>query len=672
MRAPSINRRAGLRPGVFQIEINQSSGGLPASGASRPCQLLTKKHFLNLGRAGLTFCLVTLALAQAQAQRPLGCDVSSYQPDVNWTQVTNAGMKFCWAKATQATDYYNPDFTNQEAGAKAAGLYIGAYHYAQPSSDPNITGANSAVSEANYYWSVAGSYVKYGGGYLVPMLDWEDVGVTNQLSEATMSSWVNEWCNTVSNLAAASGVVGVRPVVYTGIWYSEPGTYPGLNSTVTNWANWMSDYNGQNPQVGSAAGDTYPWPSWQIWQYNDTNTAVADWTGGDVDVYNGVLAGFAKEFVIGGTIYPTNISVELGSNATLSVSATGLPSTTFRWFFDGHLISGATSSNYTLTSVQLTNAGYYVVTLSNSYAHVASGEAFLSVLAPLTNATGAALAPASMVNWWTADGNANDIYGTNNATPINNLYYTNGEVGQAFHFDGSTAFLLPNGAGEIAPNWTLCLWVNRQNAPGGSAAIMGDSTYAVKLEQYDDTRDVGVTHSGVADYYFKVSLPQNQWTHLALVDNGSQLLLYTNGVFASSQLYSNSVAVSTPSGLPLPRACIGADELANGAQTDFMLGSLDEIQTYQAALTAAQIASIYAAGSAGLVRAPQFAGIVATNGNSQVQLDLIGLTGKNITLYSSTNLLNWASLGVIANPTGAVQYVTSPASPQIFYRAAQP
>ena len=42
-----------------------------------------------------------------------------------------------------------------------------------------------------------------------------------------------------------------------------------------------------------------------------------------------------------------------------------------------------------------------------------------AVLAPLTNAFGSILAPANMVNWWTADGNANDIFGTNNATPCN-------------------------------------------------------------------------------------------------------------------------------------------------------------------------------------------------------------------------------------------------------------
>src|SRR6267142_578733 len=101
------------------------------------------------------FLFLILGAGGVLAQRPLGCDVSGYQPGVNWTQVKNAGVTFCWSKATESTSYVNPYFTAQQAGAKNAGIYVGAYHFARPSSHPNITGANSADTEANYFWSVA-------------------------------------------------------------------------------------------------------------------------------------------------------------------------------------------------------------------------------------------------------------------------------------------------------------------------------------------------------------------------------------------------------------------------------------------------------------------------------------------------------------------------------------
>ena len=145
---------------------------------------LKKDVLISCSQAALIL-LFSLAGLTTHAQRPLGTDVSGYQPaNINWTGVKNDGVSFAWVKATEGTYYVNPNFTSQLPGAASAGVYVGAYHFARPSDDPNITGAKSADSEAAYFWSVAGSYVKTGGGYLVPMLDWEDTGATNEIGRA--------------------------------------------------------------------------------------------------------------------------------------------------------------------------------------------------------------------------------------------------------------------------------------------------------------------------------------------------------------------------------------------------------------------------------------------------------------------------------------------------------
>jgi GH25 family lysozyme M1 (1,4-beta-N-acetylmuramidase) len=392
-----------------------------------------------------------LVTTNALAQRPLGTDVSGYQPSINWTTVQNAGVTFAWAKATEGTGYTNPDFVSQENGARGVGIYIGAYHFARPSSHPNITGVNSADSEAAYFWSVASNYVHNGGSYLVPMLDWEDPLVTNQLSAVTMSAWVNEWCNSVSNSARLNGVI-LKPVVYTGTWYSRPSTtYSGLTTSVTNWPSWIAAYpTNPNPQSGGPS-DTFPWPSWNLWQYADTN-----WSGGDSDVFNGNSSSFIQTFVIGGTnapnvtSNPASLTVAAGSNATFTVHASGTAPLSFRWLFNGTVVPGAVSSNYTIANAQLTNAGGYVAIVSNSYAAVSTTPAFLSVLSPLANASGSILAPPGMVNWWPAEGNARDIFGPNNATPNYGFSYAPGEQGLAFHFDGASSYLT-TGAARMLP-----------------------------------------------------------------------------------------------------------------------------------------------------------------------------------------------------------------------------
>jgi GH25 family lysozyme M1 (1,4-beta-N-acetylmuramidase) len=626
-----------------------------------------------LGRCGLIICFAILASISAQAQRPLGADISGYQSNtVNWVTVKNAGVVFAWTKATEGTYYYNPWFNFQESGATNAGIYIGAYHFARPSDDPNITGANSADSEARYFWSIAGGYVKAGGGYLVPMLDWEDPNATNGggFTISQMSAWVNEWCNDVSNDAAAQGVI-VRPVVYTGTWYSVPTSggfgYPGLDTTVTNWPDWFAAYPATAlAQTGTPGGNS-PWPSWNIWQYGDTN-----WSGGDSDVYNGNWQSFLQMFAIGGTnapyfvSLPTSVTVPMGSNATFSAKLSGQPAC--QWYFDGNAIPGATSSNYTIIDAQITNAGVYSLSAGNSYGTV-SGAAVLSVLGPLTNAPNAALDPANMTNWWTGNGNPNDIYGVNNGAPFGKLSYTNGEVGMGFLFDGTTAYL-SNNVAETASPWTVCAWIYRQNAPGVSAALLGDGTCSVKIQQYAQTADIGFSYSGWADYYFKIGLKVNAWSHLALTYNGSQMQLYTNGVLATSQLYSNNIAINPRTGMPLPRSYVGVNTFS-GSPADFLQGAVNELQIYTRVLSAAEVSSIYHAGTNGLVRAPQFTGI-STNGNGQVQLNLIGQTGKAITINTSTDLLNWAQIGVISNQFGATNYTDSNVSgPLKFYQTTQ-
>ena len=269
------------------------------------------------------------------------------------------------------------------------GIFVGAYHYARPSIDTNLTGPFSADTEAAFFWSTASNYVKTGSTFLMPMLDWEDVYATNGYNNfngftaAFMSAWVNEWCNTVSNLAKASGVT-VKPVVYTGTWYSAPSSsYPGLNSSVTGWADWISAYNGQNPQTGGPASST-PWSTWNFWQYAATN-----WSGGDSDVLKGVYTNL-DPYVIGGlpatpyllTQPVLQRAVDTGTNVTFSQTAGGNPPLKYQWIFNGTNILNATNSTLNLANVQPNNSGNYFLSVANAGGSVTSSPASLLVYPP--------------------------------------------------------------------------------------------------------------------------------------------------------------------------------------------------------------------------------------------------------------------------------------------------
>jgi GH25 family lysozyme M1 (1,4-beta-N-acetylmuramidase) len=65
--------------------------------------------------------------------RVQGIDVSHWQGNMNWTTAYNAGNRFTWAKATQASATLDDQFANNLNNAKPAGMLIGFYHFANPS-----------------------------------------------------------------------------------------------------------------------------------------------------------------------------------------------------------------------------------------------------------------------------------------------------------------------------------------------------------------------------------------------------------------------------------------------------------------------------------------------------------------------------------------------------------
>ena len=79
------------------------------------------------------------------------------------------------------------------------------------------------------------------------------------------------------------------------------------------------------------------------------------------------------------TTQPQNSTVTVGSSVTFSVVATGSTPLSYQWQKGGTSVSGATSSNYTISSVQTTDAGSYAVVVSNSIGSTTSAAATLTV-----------------------------------------------------------------------------------------------------------------------------------------------------------------------------------------------------------------------------------------------------------------------------------------------------
>jgi autotransporter-associated beta strand protein len=239
------------------------------------------------------FAIVMLrASGTVQAQRPLGIDVSSYQGgSINWTSVKGAGYTFAWAKATEGGGVNDADFVVNENNGKAAGVLMGAYHYAHPE-------LNSPATEANHFWSVAGSYILADGKTLMPMLDIEGNAFNGNVGASSISDWINSWCTDVIQKAANAGV-SIKPAIYVSACNACP-----FDSTVGQYfcdiANYGSSNGSNNPQSPgtpwTACTGCERWGSggWNFWQYESVGTVPGISGNVDHDVFNGTAAGLAS------------------------------------------------------------------------------------------------------------------------------------------------------------------------------------------------------------------------------------------------------------------------------------------------------------------------------------------------------------------------------------------
>lgn len=221
-----------------------------------------------------TSLIFSMAVSPLMAQRPLGIDVSSYQGTINWSRVAASGKQFSFAKATEGNYYQDAYFYGNINNGKAAGVLMGAYHYARPDLDAPST-------DAAYFWSFAQNYFQHDGKSLMPALDFE---VFNGVVGATSyTDWANQWSADVQSSASAAGFT-VHPCVYTSACLAC-----NFNNSIT-LTPWVADWNGENPQTGtpwSTCTSCEAWGSgvWTFWQYSDRGHIKGISGAVDLDTY---------------------------------------------------------------------------------------------------------------------------------------------------------------------------------------------------------------------------------------------------------------------------------------------------------------------------------------------------------------------------------------------------
>jgi hypothetical protein len=79
------------------------------------------------------------------------------------------------------------------------------------------------------------------------------------------------------------------------------------------------------------------------------------------------------------TQFPQSLTVDTGSTATFTVAASGKPTPTYQWRFNGNQLTGETNTSLVINNVQDVNTGSYDVVVSNDIGSVTSNTATLNI-----------------------------------------------------------------------------------------------------------------------------------------------------------------------------------------------------------------------------------------------------------------------------------------------------
>ena len=191
-----------------------------------------------------------------------GVDVSNWQGTITWSKVAASGIKFAFVKASEGITYTDAYYASNRANARANGIPVGAYDFAQPS---NVAGA--AAAEADYFVRAATPQ----SGDLLPVLDLE---TTNGLTPAQLQDWVKRWLYQVYARTGLHAVIYVSPSFWStsmgnSTWFAQNGfrvlwiahwtsatspTLPASNWGGNNWTFWQYTSSGTVPGILGGTG----------------------------------------------------------------------------------------------------------------------------------------------------------------------------------------------------------------------------------------------------------------------------------------------------------------------------------------------------------------------------------------------------------------------------------
>jgi hypothetical protein len=284
-----------------------------------------------------------------------------------------------------------------------------------------------------------------------------------------------------------------------------------------------------------------------------------------------------------------------------------------------------------------------------------------SVSANLSEVVNAAppttMPPTNLIAWWPGDGSTADIVGGRNGTLVGGAGYAPAEVGQSFSFDGTDGYVqVPddNLWDFGSQNFSIDAWINFNNVR--PSTLSDPTAIFIGHDEGAGNQNKWVFALGGGDLYFHINDPVDgpnfltapfapnpgQWYNVGVTRSGPTFTFYVDG--AAIGTATSTLAVPNANA-PLTIGTQWEDRFGSPGGCCFMDGLIDDAQIYDRALSPAEVASIAAAGSGGLITQPVTTTTLSASANPSVY-------GQAVTFTATV-----AAASASGTPTGSVQFV---------------
>ena len=258
--------------------------------------------------------------------------------------------------------------------------------------------------------------------------------------------------------------------------------------------------------------------------------------------------------------------------------------------------------------------------------------------------------PSGLLGAWSGDGTTADLLAVHPGSLQSGATYATGLVNQCFSLNGTSSYV-DLGAWSPGSQWTVEAWVKPSATPTGRRSVLGgyggNTDWGITMSDGQFGASIRASGGGVLTVFSGVMAATNTWYHLAGTCDGTVAKIYVNGVLRATNLVDSGYSGYSGSARIGGEACCGGNNFP---------GLVDEAAIYSRALTDAEVAAIFNAGSSGKCPTPpgsqvpyftDFEAGIGLEWNQPVQssTEVAGFTrfsgrfGNNYQILTVTNLV---------------------------------